>query len=307
MTRPSTSTRARPGRRRPTQAGRRRPRRALALAGAVVLAVIALAVISTATREAADRDGPFVGGDLHSLVADPTTPGRLFVGGHEAVATSTDGGATWRAVPSLRGADAMGWAFAAGEEVWVSGHPGVYRSNDGGRTFRRRNQALPDTDVHAFGAGAGMLYGASPAVGLFASTDGGVSWEVRSQHAGSGFFARILVDGAEPGHLIAADARAGVVESRDGGRTWRRLGGVPGATWVSRTGPRMTDLVASGAEGAALSRDGGNSWQPLVLPREADMVEASPSAPDLLYAAGLSGSKARVWVSRDGGRRWSPR
>ena len=92
-----------------------------------------------------------VGGDLHSLVVSPTDPTRLFVGGHEAVATSANTGRSWRPVRSLVNADAMGWGFE-GDTVWVSGHPGLNRSDDGGKTFRRVNAGLPDTDVHAFGA-----------------------------------------------------------------------------------------------------------------------------------------------------------
>src|SRR5206468_8018217 len=117
-----------------------------------------------------------------SLVVDATS-GRLFVGGHLAVAVSSDGGRTWAAVRSLDAADAMGWGFEP-STVWVSGHPGLNRSDDGGRTFRRANQGLPSTDVHAFGALGDRLYAASPAVGVFASEDGGASWRVRSPDAG---------------------------------------------------------------------------------------------------------------------------
>jgi hypothetical protein len=247
----------------------------------------------------------FVGGDLHSLVADPANPDRLFVGGHQAVAVSSDAGKTWSAVPTLRDADAMGWGFT-GDTVWVSGHPGLNRSSDGGRTFTRANSGLPDTDLHAFGAGPSVLYGASPAVGLFASTDDGRTWTTRAGGAGRSFFGRILVDPADQDHLVAADARSGPVESRDGGRSWRSLGGpVGGATWVSWAGEGASVLVASGGKGAAISADGGASWNTLDLPAGVTVVEASRKDAQVLYAAGLSGTSARVWVSRDGGRRWA--
>jgi len=245
----------------------------------------------------------FVGGDLHSLVADPADPGRLFAGGHQAVSVSTDGGRTWRRVSTLDAADAMGWAFT-GDAVWVSGHPGLSRSDDGGRTFVRSNDGLPYTDVHAFGAGASALYGASPRAGVFVSTDGGRSWTTRAERAGQAFFGRILVDPADGEHLVAADARSGPVESTDGGRSWRPLGGLRAATWVSWAGPQRV-LVASGPAGAATSADGGRSWQPLEPPAGATLVEGSSSDADLLYAAALRGDSAEVWVSRDGGRVWA--
>ena len=245
-----------------------------------------------------------VGGDLHSLVVDPANPERLFVGGHQAVSASSDGGRSWQPVPSLEGADAMGWAFAP-DAIYVSGHPGLSRSADGGQSFRRQNQGLPDTDVHAFGAGGGVLYGASPAAGVFASNDGGGSWQVRSEAAGPALFGRILVDPKNPEHLVAADVRSGPVDSSDGGRTWRKLGGLRAATWVSQAGPDTRALVASGPTGASRSADGGRSWSPVNLPEGGLLVEASASNPELLYAAAHQGSTAQVWMSRDGGRTWA--
>lgn len=244
-----------------------------------------------------------IGADLHSLVVEAGS-GRLFVGGHQAVGVSSDGGPTWATVRTLDAADAMGWGFGP-STVWVSGHPGLNRSDDGGRTFRRVNQGLPNTDVHAFGALGARLYAASPAVGLFASEDGGASWNVRTADAGQSFFGRILVDPAEPARLVAADARAGPVESVDGGKSWRRLGGVTAATWVSWAGGDPARLIASGPGGAAQSADGGRTWTRLVLPSGAQIVEASPADPALLYAAGLDGGKVSISVSRDGGQTWA--
>lgn len=244
----------------------------------------------------------FVGGDFHSLVADPTTPGRIFVGGHEAVSASPDGGRTWRRVDSLDGADAMGWGFTDGA-VYVSGHPGISRSTDGGASFERANEGLPHTDIHAFGAAASALYGAGPAAGVIASTDGGRTWSARTTAHGQSFFGRILTDPGDDEHLIAADARAGVVESTDGGRSWRPLGGPPSALWVSAS---AGSLYASGPRGAARSADGGKTWQDLALPKGATLVEAHPSEPATLYAGVHDGTTVQVLVSHDGGMGWSP-
>lgn len=291
---------------RPTEAWL--SRRRVWLASITVLAItVAVVIMTSSGKDAGPREGDgraFIGGDLHSLAADPNDPTRLFVGGHEAVSVSTDGGRTWTAVGSLEDADAMGWAFAP-SAIWVSGHPGLKRSIDGGRTFSAVNEGLPNTDVHAFGAGRSVLYGASPAAGVFASTDGGSSWVIRTAAAGQGFFGRILVDPADDSRLIAADARSGPVESTDGGRSWRPLGGVKKATWVSWMGPGTSKLVASGPTGAAASADGGATWDQLVLPVGATLVEATAADHRLLYAAGLEGGLATVWVSRDGGSRWS--
>lgn len=304
QSREQTGARRLPTRRPPRSwLGRNRGRVGAAGVAATVLVVVLVACSGgedgspgTSVEAAA-----FVGGDFHSLAADPTTPGRLFAGGHAAVSASTDGGRSWSRIGSLDGADAMGWGFASGT-VYVSGHPGISRSTDGAATFRRANDGLPDTDVHAFGAGASTLYAAGPANGVIASTDGGRTWGTRTSDAGQSFFGRILT-GPDDQHLIAADARTGVVESADGGRTWHRLGGPAGALWVSRSGAA---LYASGPRGAARRADGGRTWENLALPQGATLVEADPTDPRVLYAGVHDGKAVRVLVSRDGGLRWSP-
>jgi photosystem II stability/assembly factor-like uncharacterized protein len=274
----------------------------LTAAGATVAVVLTLGVLGTGKEPSATTE-PLVGGDLHSLVVDPSRPVRLYVGGHDAAAVSDDGGRTWTPLPSLDRADAMGWGFQ-GATAWVAGHSGLYRSADGGQTFGVVTEGLRSTDVHAFGAGGGMLYAASPATGVSASTDAGATWDVRSPTVGRSFFGRILVDVGDAEHLIAAEPSSGAMDSRDGGRTWARLGS-PAATWVSGFGADASQVLVSGPSGAARSSDGGRTWQPVTLPQGATIAEADRSDPQRLYAAGPVANRARVWVSHDGGRTWT--
>jgi len=275
-----------------------------AAAGALTAGLLAFVLLGgSGNQEGGSAGAPFVGGDLHSLVVDPVAD-RLYVGGHEGVAISANGGRSWRPVESLAGADAMGWAFT-GDRVLVGGHPGLFVSEDGERSFEMRNDGLPATDVHALGAGEGVIYGASPAAGVFASTDGGTTWQVRTGEVGHSFMGRILVDPAEPDHLIAPDMQAGAAESTDGGRTWRALGGVGGAMWVSWD-PNNTDhLIVSGMGEAAESTDGGATWRPITVPQGASVVEMDPTDPAVLYAGTLHGTDAVISVSRDGGASWT--
>lgn len=250
--------------------------------------------------------GGLTGGDFHSIAIDPSDPQRLFVGGHQAVSVSTDGGATWTEIEELRDADAMGWAFTD-DAIYVSGHPGLNRSTDDGETFELIKEGLPNTDLHAFGGTDTVLYAASPAVGVFASESGGDGWELRNGSVGQSFFGRILVDPADDDHVLAGDASAGVAESTDGGETWRLLDtGLPSATWISRGGNDLEVLVASGPAGAALSEDAGQSWQPLDVPDGVTLIEAVPGEPDLLYAGRHEGERVTVLVSTDGGATWAP-
>src|SRR3990170_6280957 len=161
-------TRTRPGPRMTSGKSQRRPgarkpplpwyRRYTWLPWTVGLVALALVVIALrAGQTDAPAPGvavakPVVGGDLHSLVVDAEEPDTLYIGSHQGVSVSTDGGKTWEVVESLNGADAMGWAFTD-DLILVGGHPGISVSTDGGKTFEPRNDGLPSTDVPALGAG----------------------------------------------------------------------------------------------------------------------------------------------------------
>lgn len=246
---------------------------------------------------------PVVGADLHSLVVDPSDSSRLFIGSHQGVSTSTDAGETWKVIESLDGADAMGWAFTD-EAILVGGHPGLYVSTDGGGTFEQRNEGLPNTDIHALGAGDGVIYAASPGAGFMASTDGGETWTVRNERVGQGFMGKILVDPQDADHVIAPDMQAGTAESSDGGTTWDSLGGVQGAMWVSWDPSDTDDIVVTASGSAQRSTDGGETWDAIEIPSGASIVEFSPEDAETLYAAVHQDPEARVWVSTDDGERW---
>lgn len=247
---------------------------------------------------------PVVGADLHSLVVDPEDPDKIYIGSHQGVSLSTDGGETWEVVESLNGADAMGWAFTD-DLILVGGHPGISVSTDDGKTFEQRNEGLPSTDVHALGVGDGVIYAGVAGVGTFATVDGGESWELRSEEVGSAFMGRIQVDPADGDHVLAPDMQAGAVESADGGRSWDVLGGVQGAMWVSWN-PNDTDhIIVTGQGSAVESIDGGETWKPLEIPEGASIVEFSSHDPEVLYAAVLEAPEASVYVSRDTGATWT--
>lgn len=246
---------------------------------------------------------PVVGGDLHSFVVSPDDPETLYIGSHQGVSVSSDGGATWEVIESLNAADAMGWGFTD-DAILVGGHPGLNVSTDGGETFALRNEGLPSTDVHALGATGDTIYAGVAGAGLFVSTNGGSSWEAGSERFGGSFMGRIQVDPSDDQHLLAPDMQAGVVESTDGGRTWEPLGGVEGPMWVSWAPGNTQRVVATSQVGAVSSTDGGRSWEPLEVPQGASIVEFSPHDPEVLYAAVLQAPEAKVYVSRDGGESW---
>ncbi|MBA3430970.1 MAG: hypothetical protein H0U16_05755 [Actinobacteria bacterium] len=310
---PSRSPRQPVGRRTASPRGsRRRPdgnrgaRIAAVLIGVGILTVGAWMLSSGEDKQASPNAGaPFVGGDLHSLAVNPQKTSEVFIGGHQGVAVSGDSGQAWKQVETLDNADAMGWAFL-GDRIYVGGHPGLYVSEDRGRTFEQRNERLPATDIHSLGAGDSIIYAASPAAGVFASSDGGSSWEMRTDQAGQSFMGPILVDPNNPNRVVASDMANGAVESRDGGRTWRALDGVGGAMWVTWDAEDTDHLVVSGMDRAAESSDGGKTWAPIEVPQGVSVVEMNPEDPDELLAGGLlDNGNAKVWISRARGGSWA--
>jgi hypothetical protein len=274
------------------------------VAAIVVLGAVALVAATYKARpEPSSASVAPVGPDLHSFVVDPTEPERLWIGSHQGASMSDDGGETWRVVPSLAGVDAMGWAFLD-DSILVGGHPGLSVSTDGGQNFEPRNEGLPATDVHALGAGETVIYAASPAVGVFASTDGGATWGLRTEEVGQGFMGAIRVDPADQDHLVAPDMAAGAVESTDGGRSWSALGGVRGAMWVTWDPANPDHIVATAPDAAAETTDGGSSWDRLEIPEGASIIELDPSDPRVLYAVVHEDPNAIVWISRNAGETW---
>ncbi len=274
------------------------------IAAAVLLLVAGIAYVATrgSDEDAGGAAGaPVVGGDLHTVAV---IGDAVYVGGHEAVAVSHDGGRQWQRIASLDGADAMGWAVTP-DAVLVGGHPGLYRSTDHGATFTKVGGAAALDDVHALGAAAGTVYLGSPKAGLLASTDGGRTWQVRNGQAGRSFMGTMLVDPNDPARLIAPDMSAGLSASSDGGRTWKPLGG-PGGAMAAAWNPTDTKrIIAVGMSGAARSSDGGATWQSIQLPSGASAVGFDATGATV-YAGALDGRRARVYRSSDGGATWAP-
>ncbi len=299
----ASKDRSRPGNAtaRPATAKTGRRWRPIATAGAAALVAggIYLATQSGGAG-GSDAGAPYVGGDLHTVTA---IDGRLYLGGHDGVAASSNEGRSWKPVSSLAGADAMGWGQTS-SGLLVGGHPGLYSSTDNGATFTKTTGDSQIGDVHALGAAGETVYAASPQTGLLASGDGGATWTSRNTEVGQTFMGTILLDPSDPAHMIAPDMANGAVTSRDGGRTWTVLGGPGGTMSVGWDTTDLQRLVAVGMDGGALSHDGGDTWTDLQLP---DQTSAAAFSEDgtTLYAAALDADTARVYSSADDGQTWT--
>jgi photosystem II stability/assembly factor-like uncharacterized protein len=191
---------------------------------------------------------------------------------------------------------------------------------------------LPERSVRDLArAGDRLLAGAD--TGIFASDDGGHTWQP------SGIEGRTVWDilaGPDPGDDVYVGTQpAGLYRSDDAGRTWKEmetLAQAPGAErWcvpvTPRQGGRARALVVDRADpkriwvgvevgGVASTEDGGVTWR-VDLPGgnpDIHMMAAHPAEPEVLFAstgygrlygvAEMIEGNAGVFRSDDGGATW---
>jgi hypothetical protein len=260
---------------------------------------------SQALTDTQRSDPAFIGPDLHSVVADPLNPLRVFAGGHSSAVVSNDGGKTVRQVDGLKGVDAMSWVQSPdGLSQLVAGHYGVHVSTDGGKSWTDLTPQLPGSDVHA----AGMDPSQPPHIwayvvgrGVYASTDGGKGWSLAGGTELS-LMGPVLV---QPGgtEMIATDMQQGVVRSSDSGKTWSELAGLM-AYWLTSDPGDARHLLAVG-QGLSESVDAGASWKELARAPSgirAVAIGAGTGAP--WYAGRMLNQHAVLYRSTDHGGHW---
>ncbi len=252
------------------------------------------------------HDAAYVGPDVHSILIDPSSPSRIFVGGHASAIVSTDGGRTLQQVSGLQNVDAMNWLSSPdGQQQLVAGHYGVRTSTDDGRIWRDITANLPGSDVHAAGmdpATPAHLFSYIVGMGVYASTDAGRSWSAVGGQDLSLMGPVVVSAGGQ--QLVAADMQQGIVHSADGGRTWNSTGSTVQASWISADPADSKHLLAVGSL-LYESTDSGSSWSPRgVLPQGVRAVAIAPGANGSWYAGKWANDDAEILVSTDRGASW---
>ena len=211
---------------------------------------------------------------------------------------------------------------------------GIWLSTDGAQTFVPLIDSFSNIAVSTMAfapsnpdivyAGTGESYQGFPGIGLYKSTDAGVTWPFLSSTAVTNtnsiwqYINRIVVSPADA-NLVLAATWDGLFRTADGGTTWTRvLQGVQSSSVamneVAFDPNNGSNAVASGVDGFIYySSDTGATWLPSNVLLAATSINSANSARAVLaYAKSVSGlvlcsfdnNSGEIWASTDGGKTW---
>nr|MDD6335616.1 hypothetical protein [bacterium] len=244
--------------------------------------------------------------------------GDYFKANFGGVCVSEDGGRHWR--PTLKGITCSDILLMPGGEAGARVlyaalcGDGVYKSTDSGETWQRASRGLPDRAyAYKLACQGDVLYlitlraieeGKSISAKLYASTDGGQSWQQRNIPQGATGLSDIAADFEKTGRLYVCcrpgprpgTGIGGVHVSADGGYTWQRLPLREEFTHNISLDPAAPGriYVTSFVNGLYRSDDGGENWQRLggFNFRAAHRPVPDPDNPDMIYVPTFGSS---VW------------
>jgi photosystem II stability/assembly factor-like uncharacterized protein len=241
--------------------------------------------------------------DVHALMWSPTESNTVFLGHHNGLLKSSDGGRTWQPT-ALTGADAMSLAASSRMpmRLYVAGHGVFRRSDDGGATWTAPAGKMQGADIHAFAQSPtdpDQVFALVANEGILGSSDGGMTWRPVSTapaHAALTF--------SPDGTSLLLGTGSGIQQSTDQGATWTPFGGElpqPAQVLGLAFHPDGTTLFAATTEGLFRRSGTAGSWEKTALAGTIMTVAVNPTQPAIILAVD---DQKRVYRSDDGGATW---
>ena len=294
-----------------------------AAAGVAVLLVLGVVwvVMRAPSRAAQAPIATVQASHSHTVAFSPRREELVFLGTHNGLLASIDGGRTWGPQPLAGDVMAITHHPQRPLEVYVTGHNVFARSEDGGRTWGPFSGDLPGLDIHAFAWSPeepDRAYAFAVGFGLYRSDDAGAHWERLSEQMPED--ATGLASGRKGyAALYLSTLSQGVLASEDG-RSWRPANGFlngalptlrvmavafdpnSGETYTSSGGQTYSGTLYAGTDrGLFKSVDAGGSWNRLSLETDVAALAVHPADSRVLLVVD---SRGRVFRSEDRGLTW---
>ncbi len=272
------------------------------------------------------------------LATDPNDSSTIYVGlssnisstSNKVIVRSTDSGGTWTAF-DMTSVLPVGWSVIDisvdpedSQTLFAVANSGisdakVVASFDGGLSWEDRTANLPSglpynavaiAGQKVFLAG-GQLFG-SQYLGVYQSTDYGVSWANISSTFPNKVSNAILIDETDVNHIFIGTEGDGIYNSTDGGSTWNFDASGAGETGAVRClvqKPGSPDHIYAGFLSLALckSTDYGLTWEygnNGIATLQIDDIEISPLDPEMVLVAFEAENSGGCYLSNNSGETW---
>ena len=244
-----------------------------------------------------------------AVAVDPRNSNHLLLGTDLGLMRSESAGRSWtpEAPGQIIGA-VFALAFAPGGESAVCAAPsGVFHVRDGQWIQAHAPVDAAPARGLAIGAAPGRIY-LLGRDGLFASADGGQSYERVPSALPEGAEIATLAVAKQPGEILLAVIDGQVMVSENGGRQWHRraqgLGDTPIDT-VALDPDSPQRVWAAGADRIYVSDDLGATWRALGQPLPEPGTHVRGIAADPTATTLVATTQRGMYRSEDGGHSWT--
>ena len=264
--------------------------------------------------------------DVTAILAQP---GRLFASLNNGLTFSTDGGTTWAPEVEVLPPTGSEQIFhmtstpAAPQSILASSSGPTAKSSDGGATWQAVSGLPANSSVPAQTSAPNLLFAPSDpaiayaavysnvaALGVYKSTDSGISWSAVNQNPVSSAQSLLAVDPGNASIVYGSGASSSeaLLKSVDGGVTWFTLtwnisasADTPNVLTIDPVHPNV--LYAASNERIGRSVDGGSSWEtlrgsslPLWIP---STLIADPNRPESLLVGTDGAGVQQITIAPD--------